>query len=101
MPPYRRLSLSNHYWIVAVPDMSRLAEPSTRSGVSASTIKYYLRLGLLHSGKQQSSTSSTYNDSHLWATLSHRGVRSGGLGLWFLPFVQVRNGSSCSWRASL
>jgi DNA-binding transcriptional MerR regulator len=43
----------------------RLAELSARSGVSASTIKYYLRLGLLHSGERQSSTWSAYNDSHL------------------------------------
>jgi DNA-binding transcriptional MerR regulator len=43
----------------------RLAELSSRSGVSTSTIKYYLRLGLLHSGEHQSTTWSTYNDSHL------------------------------------
>jgi DNA-binding transcriptional MerR regulator len=43
----------------------RLADLSARSGVSASTIKYYLRLGLLHSGEHQSSTWSEYNDSHL------------------------------------
>jgi DNA-binding transcriptional MerR regulator len=43
----------------------RLAELSSRSGVSPSTIKYYLRLGLLHSGEHQSSTWSAYNDSHL------------------------------------
>lgn len=43
----------------------RLAELSSRSGVAASTIKYYLRLGLLHPGQQQSSTWSSYDDSHL------------------------------------
>lgn len=43
----------------------RLADLSTRSGISASTIKYYLRLGLLHAGQQQSSTWSSYDDSHL------------------------------------
>jgi DNA-binding transcriptional MerR regulator len=43
----------------------RLAELSTRSGVPATTIKYYLRLGLLHSGERQSSTWSAYDDSHL------------------------------------
>ena len=50
-------------------DMSRcvmrLAELSARSGIPATTIKYYLRLGLLHSGERQSSTWSTYDDSHL------------------------------------
>lgn len=43
----------------------RLAELSTRSGVPATTIKYYLRLGLLHAGERQSSTWSFYDDSHL------------------------------------
>jgi DNA-binding transcriptional MerR regulator len=43
----------------------RLAELSTRSGVPATTIKYYLRLGLLHAGERQSSTWSAYDDSHL------------------------------------
>ena len=43
----------------------RLAELSTRSGVPATTIKYYLRLGLLHSGQRQSSTWSAYDGSHL------------------------------------
>ncbi|WP_406815366.1 MerR family transcriptional regulator [Mycobacterium sp. M23085] len=43
----------------------RLAELSSRSAVSVSTIKYYLRLGLLHPGEYQSSTWSEYNDSHL------------------------------------
>jgi DNA-binding transcriptional MerR regulator len=43
----------------------RLAELSTRSGVPATTIKYYLRLGLLHAGERQSSTWSDYDDSHL------------------------------------
>lgn len=43
----------------------RLAELSSRSGVAASTIKYYLRLGLLQRGEHQSSTWATYNDSHL------------------------------------
>jgi DNA-binding transcriptional MerR regulator len=43
----------------------RLAELSTRSGVPVTTIKYYLRLGLLHPGQRQSSTWSAYDDSHL------------------------------------
>jgi DNA-binding transcriptional MerR regulator len=43
----------------------RLAELSSRSGVPATTIKYYLRLGLLHAGERQSSTWSAYDDSHL------------------------------------
>jgi DNA-binding transcriptional MerR regulator len=43
----------------------RLAELSRRSGVPASTIKYYLRLGLLQSGERQSSTWSDYDESHL------------------------------------
>jgi DNA-binding transcriptional MerR regulator len=43
----------------------RLAELSARSGVPATTIKYYLRLGLLHSGERQSSTWSAYDETHL------------------------------------
>jgi DNA-binding transcriptional MerR regulator len=43
----------------------RLADLSTHSGISTSTIKYYLRLGLLDPGQQQSSTWSTYDESHL------------------------------------
>lgn len=43
----------------------RLAELSARSGVPATTVKYYLRLSLLHAGERQSSTWSDYNDSHL------------------------------------
>jgi DNA-binding transcriptional MerR regulator len=50
-------------------DMSRwvmrLAELCTRSGVPATTIKYYLRLGLLPAGDRQSSTWSDYDESHL------------------------------------
>jgi DNA-binding transcriptional MerR regulator len=45
--------------------LMRLAELSARSGVPATTIKYYLRLGLLHSGERQSSTWSAYDDTHL------------------------------------
>jgi DNA-binding transcriptional MerR regulator len=43
----------------------RLAELCARSGVPATTIKYYLRLGLLPAGNRQSSTWSDYDDSHL------------------------------------
>ena len=43
----------------------RLAELSARSGVPATTVKYYLRLGLLQSGERQSSTWSAYDDTHL------------------------------------
>lgn len=43
----------------------RLAELSARSRVPPSTVKYYLRLGLLHPGEHQSSTWSAYDDSHL------------------------------------
>lgn len=43
----------------------RLAELSSRSGVSAPTIKHYLRVGALHAGEQQSATWATYDESHL------------------------------------
>ncbi|KOG34638.1 MerR family transcriptional regulator [Streptomyces resistomycificus] len=43
----------------------RLAELSERSGVSTATIKYYLREGLLASGRQINATTSEYDDEHL------------------------------------
>lgn len=43
----------------------RLAELSSRSGVSAPTIKHYLRVGVLHPGERQSATWATYDESHV------------------------------------
>lgn len=43
----------------------RLAELSSRSGLSTATIKYYLRLGLLPAGETQSSTWAAYDESHV------------------------------------
>ncbi|MFI1621281.1 MerR family transcriptional regulator [Streptomyces lydicus] len=43
----------------------RLAELSRRSGVSAATIKYYLREGLLPSGRQINATTAEYDEEHL------------------------------------
>lgn len=43
----------------------RLAELSERSGVSAATIKYYLREGLLPSGRQINATTAEYDEEHL------------------------------------
>ena len=43
----------------------RLAELSTRSGVSVATIKYYLREGLLPQGRQINATTSEYDEEHL------------------------------------
>ncbi|TGB13200.1 MerR family transcriptional regulator [Streptomyces sp. MZ04] len=43
----------------------RLAELSTRSGVSTATIKYYLREGLLPPGRRVTATQSEYDESHL------------------------------------
>lgn len=43
----------------------RLAELSRRSGMSSPTIKYYLRLGLLHPGVAESSTWSSYDQTHV------------------------------------
>ncbi|WP_371526965.1 MerR family transcriptional regulator [Streptomyces sp. NBC_01283] len=43
----------------------RLAELSTRSGVSTATIKYYLREGLLPSGRRVSATQAEYDEKHL------------------------------------
>jgi DNA-binding transcriptional MerR regulator len=43
----------------------RLAELSKRSGVSTATIKYYLREGLLSSGRQVNATTAEYDEGHL------------------------------------
>lgn len=43
----------------------RLAELSERSGVSAATIKYYLREGLLEPGRRVSATQAEYGEDHL------------------------------------
>ncbi|MCX4670259.1 MerR family transcriptional regulator [Streptomyces sp. NBC_01381] len=43
----------------------RLAELSTRSGVSTATIKYYLREGLLPPGRRVTATQSEYDEGHL------------------------------------
>ncbi|MGX1267842.1 MerR family transcriptional regulator [Streptomyces phaeoluteigriseus] len=43
----------------------RISELSRRSGVSVTTIKYYLREGLLQPGRQTSATQAEYDDQHL------------------------------------
>ncbi|NUQ97921.1 MAG: MerR family transcriptional regulator [Streptomyces sp.] len=43
----------------------RLAELSRHSGVSAATIKYYLREGLLMPGRQINATTAEYDEEHL------------------------------------
>lgn len=43
----------------------RMSELSRRSGVSVTTIKYYLREGLLPAGRQTSATQAEYDDQHL------------------------------------
>lgn len=43
----------------------RMSELSRRSGASVTTIKYYLREGLLPPGRQTSATQAEYDDRHL------------------------------------
>ena len=43
----------------------RMSELSRLSGVSVTTIKYYLREGLLPAGRQLSATQAEYDGSHL------------------------------------
>ncbi|WP_435613081.1 MerR family transcriptional regulator [Streptomyces sp. bgisy159] len=43
----------------------RISELSRRSGVSVTTIKYYLREGLLPPGRQTAATQADYDDQHL------------------------------------
>jgi DNA-binding transcriptional MerR regulator len=60
----------------------RLAELSSRSGLSTATIKYYLRLGLLAPGETESATWASYDESHLRRlTLVRALTEVGGLSL--------------------
>lgn len=43
----------------------RLSELARTTGVSAATIKYYLREGLLHDGELTSATQAEYDESHV------------------------------------
>ncbi|MFK0156397.1 MerR family transcriptional regulator [Streptomyces sp. NPDC090493] len=43
----------------------RMSELSRRSGASVTTIKYYLREGLLPTGRQTSATQAEYDEQHL------------------------------------
>ncbi|GAA3822228.1 MerR family transcriptional regulator [Streptomyces phyllanthi] len=43
----------------------RMSDLSRRSGVSVTTIKYYLREGLLPAGRQLSATQAEYDEQHL------------------------------------
>ncbi|MEO3802872.1 MerR family transcriptional regulator [Nonomuraea sp. B1E8] len=43
----------------------RISELSARSGVAIPTIKYYLREGMLHQGRQTAPTRAEYDESHL------------------------------------
>lgn len=43
----------------------RLAELSRESGVPVATVKYYLRVGLLHEGERTSATQARYDEAHL------------------------------------
>ncbi|KMS68671.1 transcriptional regulator [Streptomyces viridochromogenes] len=43
----------------------RISELSRRSGVSVTTIKYYLREGLLPAGRQTAATQAEYDEHHL------------------------------------
>lgn len=60
----------------------RLAELSSRSGLSTPTIKYYLRLGLLSPGVTESTTWATYDETHLRRLRLVRALTEvGGLSL--------------------
>lgn len=60
----------------------RIAELSRRTGVPVSTIKYYLREGLLPSGQFSSPTQARYTDSHVHRLRLVRVLLdTGGLGL--------------------
>jgi DNA-binding transcriptional MerR regulator len=61
----------------------RMSDLSRRSGVSVTTIKYYLREGLLPPGRQLSPTQAEYGENHLrWLRLIRAltGVRGLSVG---------------------
>lgn len=60
----------------------RMAELSTRSGVSIPSIKFYLREGLLPAGERTSRTQASYSDDHLKRLRLIRALaETGGLSL--------------------
>lgn len=60
----------------------RLAELSRRSGLPTPTIKYYLRLGVLHPGVTDSSTWASYDEAHVRRLRLVRALTDiGGLSL--------------------
>lgn len=60
----------------------KISEVSRRTGVTATTMKYYLREGLVHSGERVGSNQTTYDESHVHRVKLVRAlIETGGLSI--------------------
>ena len=60
----------------------RVSELADRTGVTIASVKYYIRIGLLHPGVAQSATRAEYDESHVERVLFVRTlVDVGGLSI--------------------
>lgn len=60
----------------------KISELSARTGLPVGTLKYYLREGLMPSGRRTSRTAAEYDDSHVERALLVRALTDvGGLGI--------------------
>lgn len=60
----------------------RISELSRRSGAPATTLKYYLREGLLHEGERLSGNQTSYDESHVHRVRLVRALlETGGLSI--------------------
>ncbi|MBT2498369.1 MerR family transcriptional regulator [Agromyces sp. ISL-38] len=60
----------------------KISEVSRRTGVTATTMKYYLRAGLVHSGERVGSNQTAYDDSHVQRVRLVRAlIETGGLSI--------------------
>lgn len=60
----------------------KVSELAARSGVTIASVKYYIRIGLLHPGVAQSATRAEYDESHLERVrLVRTLVEVGGLSI--------------------
>ena len=60
----------------------KISEVCSRTGVTATTMKYYLREGLVHSGERVETNQTAYDDSHVHRVKLVRAlIETGGLSI--------------------
>jgi DNA-binding transcriptional MerR regulator len=60
----------------------KISEVCSRTGVTATTMKYYLREGLVHSGERVGANQTAYDDSHVHRVKLVRAlIETGGLSI--------------------